>query len=469
MEDLRKVLVGLCAVLSLFGGGDICAQVKYRTVTDQGLSAEFDEAVIKDGSSVVTVSRQNIQLTAVAGTTPADNPGSAGGQQILPDGTVLAWNTVRWTSKNQGDIDFFYLEGSGNPYTRIEAEEIETDGVGTGVFRARYTYYLPDGSNGMPVSGVYYKIHTDVAGRLKVGIWSNKNDRNTFVVDGQTMLPVEYKVEGYINGQNETVMTPTGTTVTRKKYLSHDEIQALHDARFRDSATDIDSRPYVIGPGNQAFWGYIQIEAQADHTYWFFQDSSQLGFQGFDFAFDGAVSGGDDEIVTDHAVPDWIMVINDADESYVGSIKSVTFAGDGLGTPSGARYLLLHHVDGQTTGISLADMPELSFAPAALKVSHGGSELEIPFADIKTISFSETATALGRNIIPEVISIEPDGIHITGMEPHGMVRLYAVDGRLLYSLEAGDDGAVILSTEGLSAKGTCILITPNENLKIAIR
>lgn len=462
-------MVGLCAALPLLGGGDICAQVKYRTVTDQGLSAEFDDAVIKDGSSVVTVSRQNIQLTAVAGTTPADNPGSAGGQQILPDGTVLAWNTVRWTSKNQGDIDFYYLEGSGNPYTRIEAEEIESDGVGTGVFRARYTYYLPDGSNGMPVSGVYYKIHTDVAGQLRVGVWSNKNDRNTFVVDEQTMLPIEYKVEGYINGQNETVKTPTGATVTRKKYLSNEEIQALHDSRFMDSATGIDSRPYVIGPGNQAFWGYMLIDAEADHTYWFFQDSSQLGFQGFDFAFDGAESGGDDENEIDHAVADWIMVINDTDESYVGSINTISFVSDDQGAPSDARYLLLHRLDGQTTGISLANMPELRFTPATLTVSHDGAELEIPIADIKAMSFSDTATALCEHIIPEVISIEPDGIHIAGMKPGSVVRLYAIDGRLLRSAGAGNDGAVILSTEGLTASGTCILVTPNENLKIAIR
>ena len=44
-----------------------------------------------------------------------------------------------------------------------------------------------------------------------------------------------------------------------------------------------DTAPYVIAAGNQAFWGWVIFDAKADVDYWLFQDSSQVGFGGFEF------------------------------------------------------------------------------------------------------------------------------------------------------------------------------------------
>ena len=47
-------------------------------------------------------------------------------------------------------------------------------------------------------------------------------------------------------------------------------------------------RRFVISTGNQAFWGWITIPVEAGESYYVFQLSSQLGFGGYDFTFDGS-------------------------------------------------------------------------------------------------------------------------------------------------------------------------------------
>jgi hypothetical protein len=56
--------------------------------------------------------------------------------------------------------------------------------------------------------------------------------------------------------------------------MNNDEIRALGSA----------DKPWVIGAGNQPFWGNVIIDAKAGKTYWLFQSNSQIGFQGYTFA-----------------------------------------------------------------------------------------------------------------------------------------------------------------------------------------
>lgn len=256
------------------------AQETYTAITAEGLATEFSAVVdadgnatnVTEGKSIIAISTANVTLEAVGGTTPAS---SGSGSDINADGTVNSWNKITWSSKNQGDISYYYVAGTGNPYTKLSAEEIMTDGVATGVYRAAYTFYQADGSTGLPVTGLYYKFTPKVAGTFKVGVWSNKGNRNTFVVDESTKLPIAYTAEGYINGQNGE----DGA----KKYLTSEEIQALHNAAKVDATTGVDGAPYVIGAGNQPFWGYVSFQAEAGKSYLLFQHSSQIGFQGFTF------------------------------------------------------------------------------------------------------------------------------------------------------------------------------------------
>ena len=75
-------------------------------------------------------------------------------------------------------------------------------------------------------------------------------------------------------------------TYNAKKYLTAAEIQDIHNAA-KVNEEGVDTAPYVIGAGNQPFWGYITVQVEAGKTYWLFQDSSQIGFGGYEFTFAG--------------------------------------------------------------------------------------------------------------------------------------------------------------------------------------
>ncbi len=275
---MKKIFTLVTAMMA------VCAQAqteKYEAVTFDGetytASAEFANATVADGKSVVTFGTDNMDVEAVGGTTPKDvfqDAGSdfAGWQE---------WNDVKWDVKNQGDITFGYILGTGNPVVELNSEEVLDEDMRTGHYRPAYIYYGPEEAeingktykNIMPVQGLYFKFTAKTAGDLKIYVWSNKGNRNTYLVDEATTKTVEYKAEGYINGQNDE----NG----KKKWLTTDEIQAIHDASGNAAI------PYIIGAGNQPFWGALNYTMTAGQTVWLLQDSSQIGFQGYEFTTSG--------------------------------------------------------------------------------------------------------------------------------------------------------------------------------------
>ena len=112
----------------------------YDAITVSGVAEEFAAASVSGGRSEVTVAMPGITMQAVA-------------------------TTDNWSEKLQSDIGFYYLLGTGNPYT------------------SDVRVYNPDGSSGMPANGVYYRFMPKHDGVLKIGIWSNKNGRRTYVVE----------------------------------------------------------------------------------------------------------------------------------------------------------------------------------------------------------------------------------------------------------------------------------------------
>ena len=244
----------------------------------------FANATVADGKSLVNFSTANMEVVAVAGANPKDVQGEPGAG--FPG--WQEWHDVKWDVKNQNLDDkktayFDYILGTGNPYVALDAEEVTTDGVATGMWRGLYTYYEPDGSKGMPINGLYYKFSPKADGTVKVRVFSNKGNRNTYVVDEATKTPIAYKAEGYLNGQNESLEDGT----TRKKYLSADEIQEIHNSM--KVVDGVDTAPYVIAGGNQNFWGYLTFCVKAGGCYWLFQHSSQIGFGGYEFTVGGSV------------------------------------------------------------------------------------------------------------------------------------------------------------------------------------
>lgn len=207
--------------------------------------------------------------------------------------SVDAWADIIWKNDKNSDpinVDgdkYYIVMGSGNPFVKMFCEEIVTDGDHTGTYKALYEFYQP--GMDMPLVGLYYKFTTAVDGALKVKVWCNKGNRNTFLINGQTKEQMEILAEGYINGQ-KAVDPETGEKIKTGddkevlKFFTVEEIKARHDNAKVDPISGVDKAPYVIADGGQPFWGNLIIDAKAGVDYWLFQDSSQIGFGGFTFA-----------------------------------------------------------------------------------------------------------------------------------------------------------------------------------------
>ena len=215
------------------------AQDVYNAIVDGKLAPEFAAIAgedggaannTADGKSIITITAGKATVTAVGGTTPANADG--GGQQITP-GAVLdaekhiyevasveAWNDIKWDRKNQGDIDFWYIAGTGNPYVKMNAVENSKDDEWQGNYKADYVYYEPDGSVGLPITGLYYKFTASAAGAFKVKVWANKGNRQTFVVNAKTMKAERLLASGFINGVNGAD--------GKKKMLTVDQVDSVH-------------------------------------------------------------------------------------------------------------------------------------------------------------------------------------------------------------------------------------------------
>jgi hypothetical protein len=302
------------------------AQDIYESIVDGKLAPEFAAVAgegggvannIADGKSIVTMTAGKATVTAVGGTTPANADGGA--QQITPGEvidaenhiyevqSVEAWNDINWGLKNQGDIDFWYVTGTGNPYVKMNAVENSKDGDWLGTYKADYVYYEPDGSLGMPITGLYYKFTATAQGAFKVKVWANKGNRKTFVVNAKTMKAERLLASGYINGVNDADGKKKLLTVEQVDSVHHIYIwgnydnmvkqnedaaaageelpnseEKLAEAKASAEAMAIE-RQYVIGNGNQNFWGWLTFDVDPGEEYWVFQHSSQIGFGGFEF------------------------------------------------------------------------------------------------------------------------------------------------------------------------------------------
>lgn len=311
---MKKIftLIGMALVAVSVNAQDV-----YNAIVDGKLAPEFAAVAGEeggaannsaDGKSIVVMTAGKATVTAVGGTTPA-NTESGSGQQITPGAvidaekhlyevaSVEAWNDINWGKKNQGDIDFWYVTGTGNPYVKMNAVENSKEGEWLGTYKADYVYYEPDGSLGMPITGLYYKFTATAAGAFKVKVWANKGSRKTFVVNAATMEAERLLASGYINGVNDAD--------GKKKLLTVDEVDQEHHKWIwgsYEAAVEAGSKTaeelaamkaecetkevdlkYVIGNGGQNFWGWLTFDVQAGEEYWVFQHSSQIGFGGFEF------------------------------------------------------------------------------------------------------------------------------------------------------------------------------------------
>lgn len=257
------------------------AQEVWTVNTPEGtLKSEYVPNADAASMSVVSFSTTNVEGThtsgPVAGYIDAEIP-------PLEPKVDNTWGNLQ--KKDLSNIEkggtvapIYYVQGKGNPVNleKVTFEEVVTDGSPTGMYRAKWddAYYAPDGSAGLPKNGTYVTLKSKVAGKMKVTVWINKGSRDVYVVKGSDAkalaLGTEVIASGYINGQNNDVA----------------EGPLAGYPRFQDNIASKGAEgadAYVVGAGNQAFWGYLTFIAQPNETYYIFNKNTQIGFGGFEF------------------------------------------------------------------------------------------------------------------------------------------------------------------------------------------
>ena len=219
----------------------------------------------------------------------------------------ITWKPIRWynnnNKKDKDNKDMYFLMGTGNGYAKIYAEYYKSENLGY-TTRAKYTYInYESGETGLPAYGLYYKFTPSTSGTLKINVWVNKGNRKTFIVkasDGKPLTPhVDYTCDGYVNGKNTTEEDGT----QHPTYFTSDEIKARHDT-YSDEQVAAGKDPvsiYVVDAGNQAFWGWITFNVEAGESYVVYQQSSQLGFGGFEFGGETYIASPDKGVASEFA------------------------------------------------------------------------------------------------------------------------------------------------------------------------
>ncbi len=230
--------------------------------------------------SVVEFSTENVTGTHTSGPIAGYNNGYDLPLEPQVDNT---WGSItEKTLSSDGSVpSFYYVCGKGNPVNidLVTFEEIVTDGEGTGEYRAYWedSYYLPDGSAGLPSNGTYVTLTPKVNGTMTVAAWINKGNREIYVTKASDCKALSFGTDviasGYVNGTNWSVdegeITEDSPLYGYPKYQDPLEMNAENE--------------YVIGAGNQAAWVYLTFSAEANETYYVFNKSTQIGFSGFSF------------------------------------------------------------------------------------------------------------------------------------------------------------------------------------------
>lgn len=277
------VSVALCAM-------SINAQEVWTVNNEDGtLKADYIANEDANAMSVVKFSTTNVEGTHTSGPVSGYNDGE------LVDGKLEAKLDNSWGNISKKDLSadgsvapFYYVQGKGNPVNldKIEFEEIVTDDVPTGNYRAFWdnSYYQPDGSAGLPKNGTYVTLTPKVNGTLKVAAWINKGSRDIYVVkesDAKALaLGTDVIVSGYINGQNWSEVSEDSPLAGYPMFQDNIATKGTEGADA-----------YVVGQGNQPCWVYLSFTATANETYYVFNKNTQIGFGGYEFTATGSGTG----------------------------------------------------------------------------------------------------------------------------------------------------------------------------------
>ena len=302
----------------------------------------------------------------------------------------VTWKAIAWKNgnnkKDKDNNDMLFLMGTGNGYATLLAKYSFSEDKGEWQTTADYTYInYEGGETGIPAYGLYYSFTPKTSGSLKIAVWVNKggDNRKTFIVkasDGKPLTPfVDYTFEGYINGQNDS---ETGFP----KFFDKDAFKASHDEQYVVDGKD--TQPYKLSWNGQAVWGWITFDVVADETYVVYQQSSQLGFGGYDFTPTGGTT-----------------------ESYISCTK------DGDNIVLSSEFKAVIDADGNATNVT-TEGSVVNFGTTNMAVKAvGGAEPESVVADfnssgINTVKAEQSNDAPVYNLAGQQVTKDYKGVKV---------------------------------------------------------
>lgn len=268
--------------VSLVEGGAESSTATWSSTKNGEAIADYANLGAQGEASVVKIQLDGLEGEHISGPVAKyiDGP--------LVDGKLEADYNNGWDgpktqalSKDGSVAPLVYMQGKGNPVNLdlVTFEEIVTDGKPTGNYKANWdaAYYNPDGSAGGPKNGTYVSLTPKTDGVIKVGIWVNKGNRETFVCSNKDYKAMAFgtdvKVSGYVQATTWTEEETADENLIG--YMKFQEEIAPKGTEGNDA--------YIIGAGNRPIWAYLTFSGKAGETYYVFNKSTQIGIMDVEF------------------------------------------------------------------------------------------------------------------------------------------------------------------------------------------
>lgn len=197
------------------------------------------------------------------------------------EGSNVALNTNKCNPKFNS-----YLKGAGKPYVVDNGGYWEDTENGLAWRDDPNCETWSEGCGKLPVHGTYVEFTTKLKGSIKMGVYINKGNFPTYIVDEDTKIHIaasDIKVAFYYQNNGFT-FDDKGTTIDMVTGTMPENFIIQHTNGYSQG------RPAL---------GYITFPVQAGKKYMVFNPKSQVGLYGFEFT--ASSTGISDITATDNA------------------------------------------------------------------------------------------------------------------------------------------------------------------------
>ncbi len=128
--------------------------------------------------------------------------------------------------------------------------------------------------------------------------------------------------------------------------------------------------------------------------------------------------------------------------------------------------MVLTLTDGTINRFALTDAPMVTYEGDNLVVSAGEEQFTTALSGISQLTFEQVPTGINEmsEESPKPV-FTPGQARFEGLKTHATVNIYTIDGKMLNSMRANEEGIVSIDLSTLP-QGVYILRTPNQSYKI---